>query len=204
MKLTSTGLQWDLLNRKQGLMETYHYQNISLNRTTHNEKKYIWKVSLTTGTAYRKRTEKYAQLFLTTVTSYIPCDITACSPLKINQRFGARSRLHSESRTVRHAKIQQTPFAGCFMLTDLSITISSSSKDSSVDIVTGYKLDGMGSNPGGRRKIISTPQRLNGSGAHPASYPMGIGGDFHRRWSSRGVKLTIHLQLVPRSRMVEL
>jgi hypothetical protein len=38
----------------------------------------------------------------------------------------------------------------------------------------------------------------NGSGAHPASYPMGTGG---WKQSGQGVKLTTHLHLVPRSGM---
>jgi hypothetical protein len=42
------------------------------------------------------------------------------------------------------------------------------------------------------------------SRAHPASYPMCTGGSFPRRQSGRGVKLTTHLYLVPRSRMLEL
>jgi hypothetical protein len=42
-----------------------------------------------------------------------------------------------------------------------------------------------------------------GSGAHPASYPKVTGGDFPGK-SSRGVNLTTHLNLVPRSRMMEL
>jgi hypothetical protein len=40
-----------------------------------------------------------------------------------------------------------------------------------------------------------------GSGAHPASYPMGTRGSSLRGWSGRGVKLTTHLLLVPRWRM---
>jgi hypothetical protein len=39
------------------------------------------------------------------------------------------------------------------------------------------------------------------SGDHPASYPMGTRGFFHRGKSDRGVTLTTHLHLVPRSRM---
>jgi hypothetical protein len=39
-----------------------------------------------------------------------------------------------------------------------------------------------------------------GSGAHPASYPMGTRGSFPRGKSGRGVKLTTHLHLVPRSK----
>jgi hypothetical protein len=42
-----------------------------------------------------------------------------------------------------------------------------------------------------------------GSGAHPASYPMGTGGSFLVGHSCRGMKLTTHLRLVPRSRKLE-
>jgi hypothetical protein len=55
----------------------------------------------------------------------------------------------------------------------------------------------MGSIPG-RGKIFFLHRVQTGSGAHPASY--GIGG----RESSRGVKLTLHLHLVPRSILVEI
>jgi hypothetical protein len=41
------------------------------------------------------------------------------------------------------------------------------------------------------------------SGAHPASYSMGT-ELFSRKKISRALKLTAHLHLVPRSRMVEL
>jgi hypothetical protein len=40
-----------------------------------------------------------------------------------------------------------------------------------------------------------------GSGAQPASYPMGTRGSFSGGRNGRGVKLTTHLHLVPRSRM---
>jgi hypothetical protein len=39
-----------------------------------------------------------------------------------------------------------------------------------------------------------------GSGVHPTFYPIGTGGLFPRGLSGRDVKLTTHLQLVPRSR----
>jgi hypothetical protein len=45
--------------------------------------------------------------------------------------------------------------------------------DSSIGIVTGYGLDGLGLIPGSAR-LFSSPQHLD-SGAHPASYPMGTG-----------------------------
>jgi hypothetical protein len=44
-----------------------------------------------------------------------------------------------------------------------------------------------------------------GSGAHPDSYPIGTGESFRASWVERSdVKLTTHLHLVPKSRMVEL
>jgi hypothetical protein len=43
-----------------------------------------------------------------------------------------------------------------------------------------------------------------GSGAHPASYPMGTMGSLAGGESSIDMKLTIHHHLMPRSRMVEL
>jgi hypothetical protein len=40
-----------------------------------------------------------------------------------------------------------------------------------------------------------------GSGAYPASYPVGTGGSFPEGKTARGVELTTHFHLVPRSRM---
>jgi hypothetical protein len=54
-----------------------------------------------------------------------------------------------------------------------------SSWDSSVDIATGYALDGRGiwvQLPTGTKDSYLSVQ--TGSGAHPATYPMGIGGSF--------------------------
>jgi hypothetical protein len=42
------------------------------------------------------------------------------------------------------------------------------------------------------------------SEAHPASYQKGAGGSFFKIKAAEGVKLTTHLYLVPRSKMVEL
>jgi len=67
--------------------------------------------------------------------------------------------------------------------------------DSSVGIATDYGLDGPGSNPGGDE--IFRPSRL-GPGAHPASCKMGT-GSFPEVKCGRGVLLTIHPLLVPRS-----
>jgi hypothetical protein len=42
------------------------------------------------------------------------------------------------------------------------------------------------------------------SGSHPACYPMDTIGSNFRGYSGRGVKLTTHLHLVSRSKIVEL
>jgi hypothetical protein len=72
--------------------------------------------------------------------------------------------------------------------------------DTSVGIATGYGFDSRGLIPGRGKRCSVVYSLQTGSGAHPASYPMGTGGRFPRR----GVKLTTHLHLVPRSRMLEL
>jgi hypothetical protein len=64
-------------------------------------------------------------------------------------------------------------------------------RDTSVGIVTRHWLDG---------RDFSLPHSVkNASRAHPDAYPVDTGGYFP--W---GVKLTAHLHLVPRSRMVDL
>jgi hypothetical protein len=65
---------------------------------------------------------------------------------------------------------------------------------SSVGIALGYGLYDRGSGvrfPAGSGNFSLHYRIQNGSEAHPASYPKG----------TRGVKLTTHLHLVPRSRM---
>jgi len=50
--------------------------------------------------------------------------------------------------------------------------------------------------------IVSVLHRLQtGSGAHPASYPVGTGGSFSEGVSGRGVNPTTHLHLLLRLRM---
>jgi hypothetical protein len=53
----------------------------------------------------------------------------------------------------------------------------------------------------GAEDFSSSPFVQTGSGAHPASYPMGTGGPFPRGKARPGVTLTTHPHLVPRSRM---
>jgi hypothetical protein len=79
-------------------------------------------------------------------------------------------------------------------------------RDSSVCIATGYRLDSRGSIPGGgggARHFFLFHSVQTGSRAHPASNPMGTQRFFSWRQSGRGVKLTTHLYPVPMSRMVE-
>jgi hypothetical protein len=67
---------------------------------------------------------------------------------------------------------------------------------SSVSIATGYGLEGPGIDPGGVR--FSAPVQT-GPGAHPASCTMGT-GSFPGVESGRGMTLTPHFLLVPRSK----
>jgi hypothetical protein len=75
-------------------------------------------------------------------------------------------------------------------------------RDSVIGKATGYGLDDQGV-----RVRVPVESRISplhvvrtGSGVHPTFYPMGTGGSFPGGQSGRGVKLTTHLQLVPRSR----
>jgi hypothetical protein len=82
---------------------------------------------------------------------------------------------------------------------------SAKGRDSSVGIATGYGLDyqiGRSSNPGGGKNVhfsMSSRPAL-GSTQPPIQW---VPGALSPGESSRGVKLTTHLQLVPRSRKYE-
>jgi hypothetical protein len=61
------------------------------------------------------------------------------------------------------------------------ITRNEYSRDSSVGIALGYGLDDRGSGvrfPAGDGNFSLSHRVQNGSGAHPASYPMGTRGSF--------------------------
>jgi hypothetical protein len=78
------------------------------------------------------------------------------------------------------------------------------SRDSSVGIALGYGLDDRGSRvrfPAGAGNFSLHHRVQNGSGAHRASYAIGTRGSFPGGEGVGGVKLTIHLHLVPRSRV---
>jgi hypothetical protein len=62
-------------------------------------------------------------------------------------------------------------------------------------------MDGWGSIPVEAKGFSCSLCVQTSSEAHPASYPMGTGGPFPQIQRGRGVKLTTHIHLVPRSRM---
>jgi hypothetical protein len=62
-----------------------------------------------------------------------------------------------------------------------AIKLMTESRDSSVGIALGYGLDDRGSEvrfPAGDGNFSLSHRVQNGSGAHPASYPMGTRGSF--------------------------
>jgi hypothetical protein len=78
------------------------------------------------------------------------------------------------------------------------------SRGSSVGIVSDYGLDDRAievRSPTGAEDFSSIPCVQTGSGAHPASYPMGTGGLYPGAKRGRGVTLTTHPHLVPRLSM---
>jgi hypothetical protein len=84
-------------------------------------------------------------------------------------------------------------------------TLFAISRDNAASITTGYTLEGNGVEVRVPVRARFPPLRIvqAGSGVHPAFYPMGNEGCFSRGWSGRGMKLTIQLKLVPRSRIRE-
>jgi hypothetical protein len=78
------------------------------------------------------------------------------------------------------------------------IIFSQPSRDSWVGTATEYELDCPGSIPGRGKRFSLLHSVQNGSGIHPASCPVRIGGAF-QGLKRPGVKLSTQLQLVPRS-----
>jgi hypothetical protein len=75
---------------------------------------------------------------------------------------------------------------------------------SSASIVSDYELDDRAigvRSPAGAEDFSSNLCVQTSSGAHPASCTMGTGGPFPRAKRGRGVTLTTHPRLLPRSRM---
>jgi hypothetical protein len=77
-----------------------------------------------------------------------------------------------------------------------------STRNNSVGIATGYGLDYCGSFPSRDKRLLFSPQLVDRLGTHISSYPMSISGLFPEGLSNRGMKLTTHYHLVPRSRKV--
>jgi hypothetical protein len=78
------------------------------------------------------------------------------------------------------------------------------SRVSSGSVVSDYGLDDRATavrSPAEAKDFSSNLCVQTGSGAHPASCTMGTVGRFPGAKRGRGVTLTFHLQLVPRSRM---
>jgi hypothetical protein len=59
------------------------------------------------------------------------------------------------------------------------VPIITQRRDSSVRVAMGYWLEGRGSTPGRNKRFSPLHSVQTGSGTHPASYRMGIGGSFH-------------------------
>jgi hypothetical protein len=76
------------------------------------------------------------------------------------------------------------------------------SRDSVVGIATGYGLDdgGVGARVPVEARIFSSPRRPDRLRGPSSVISTGYGGSFPRGLSGSGVKLTTHLQLMPRSR----
>jgi hypothetical protein len=74
--------------------------------------------------------------------------------------------------------IEDTDTGGIIIL---KCTLKKQSRDSSVGIALGYGLDDLGSRvrfPAGAGNFSLHHRVQNGSGAHPASYPMGTRGSY--------------------------
>jgi hypothetical protein len=81
--------------------------------------------------------------------------------------------------------------------------IVAQSCDSSVGIALCYGLEYRGSGvrfPAGAGNYSLNHRVQDGSGAHPASYPMSTRSSFPGGEAIGGVKLTIHLHLMSRSK----
>jgi hypothetical protein len=82
--------------------------------------------------------------------------------------------------------------------------ILSSSRDSSVGIVTRLWAGRPGLDSRQERNCSLVHNIQTGSEAHPASYPMDMGRSFPGGKADGREKLTTHLHLVPRLRMVKI
>jgi hypothetical protein len=81
------------------------------------------------------------------------------------------------------------------------VLIMNRSCGSSGNVLSDCGLDDRGSIPDGAEDFSSSPCVQTGSGAHPASYPMGTGEPFPGVKRGRSVKLTTHPHIVSRLSM---
>jgi hypothetical protein len=98
---------------------------------------------------------------------------------------------------------QKTSFISVFVNYAL-VFADGRSRGSSVSIVSDYGLDDRAigvRSPEGTKNFSSNLCVQTGSETHPASCTMGTGGPFPGAKRGRGVTLTTHPHLVPRSRM---
>jgi hypothetical protein len=101
----------------------------------------------------------------------------------------------------------ETLIIGCTVMFEIVLVCHNSKYmdcDTSVGIVTGYGLDGCGLIAGRGKRFSSAPQHPDRLWGPPSLLSNWVQGAFPRGWSSWGVKLTIHLHLVLRSRMAQL
>jgi hypothetical protein len=92
----------------------------------------------------------------------------------------------------------------CGNINFASLLRSYRSRGSSVSIVFDYGLNDQAirvRSPAGAKDFSSNLCVQTGSEVHPASCPMGTGGPFPGEKRGRGVTLSTHLHLVPRSGM---
>jgi hypothetical protein len=90
------------------------------------------------------------------------------------------------------------------LLKNIPLPLTDWRRGSSISIVSDYGLDDWAIGvrfPAGAKDFSSSLCVQTGSGVHPASRTMGIGDPFPRAKRGRGVTLTTHPYLVPRSRM---
>jgi hypothetical protein len=149
--------------------------------------------------AYRQSESRWVLRII--IISYISCNVVL---------FGTspnfRSHVLSPSSGSKTKRIKQQSsravLAICFFL------IARSSYASSLNFylfnLTGYELDGCGSIPGKGKGFFSTPQPLDQFWSLLSLLSTDYRHSLSGEQSGRGVILTTHLHLVPRSRMVEL
>jgi hypothetical protein len=114
--------------------------------------------------------------------------------LRIFVAFLSPSRQMSDTTTNR-----SWPLPSLFLPIHYSLTMS---RDSAVGIATGYGLDDreVGVRVPVGSRILSSPRRPDQLWEPTRLLSNGYWWLFPWGWSGRGVKLTTHLQLVPRSR----